>query len=431
MNSKLPPQVSDIFLNKNSPQYSTSWASKIEVKKSTKLPGWTPVRLSGKFRFKKKSSKAYDQDKSNNNEKSHSEGKKVSKKNLLPGCTYQFHEYCQHTSLHGFRYVTEERRALSERIFWICWCLFGISSAGYMMSKIWQRWQINPVLTSIATTNHPVSAINFPAVTICTVNKAVSEKLIIQGCRENKTFTEMRRIISTLVDPESRNNENDQEGKKESDTKKALRILRLVAPKCSDFILTCELNSKPRECKELFKLVLTDTGYCCTFNAMDTKSKTVSGDNYTDTEIDQQEREYDVLQKIVWNFTDEYQKKHPKDDGNSTSLPSDLKTCNRTYRDELLQEGADDGKVNGDLCKMLQKCREDPGSCGLSNQNESTEAPPTLGSSSTTSTPGKNGSHLFRAAGAGRRRGLTIITDTLRCAAVPTDSFKGLRVSHI
>lgn len=162
------------------------------------------------------------------------------------------------------------------RVFWICWCIFGISSAGYMMSKIWQRWQTNPVLTSIATTNLPVSAINFPAVTICTVNKAVSEKLIIQGCRLKYNFTEMRQIISTLVDPESRNNDAEEGKPNKIDPKEALRLLRLVAPKCSDFILRCELNGKVKECKELFKLVLTDTGYCCTFNAMDTKNKLVN-----------------------------------------------------------------------------------------------------------------------------------------------------------
>jgi len=45
-----------------------------------------------------------------------------------------------------------------------------------------------------------------------------------------------------------------------------------------------------------------------------------------------------------------------------------------------------------------------------------------------TETENKNSSHLFKAAGAGISRGLTLLTDTLRCDDVPTDSFKGLRV---
>lgn len=145
-----------------------------------------------------------------------------------------------------------------------------------------------------------------------------------------------------------------------------------------------------------------------------------------DTEIDEQEREYDDLQKIVWEYTDEHHNKFGRPvepEVNTTALPSDYRTCQRTYTDDLMGG-------NRDLCRRLDFCRKDPEACGLKKPNETaaTEPPPTLGSSSTTSTPGKNGSHLFRAAGAGRTRGLTIMTDTLRCAEVPTDSFKGLRV---
>lgn len=88
--------------------------------------------------------------------------------------------------------------------------------------------------------------------------------------------------------------------------------------------------------------------------------------------------------------------------------------------------------VKHKICETLERCRRDPEYCGLKKQNDNmtTEPPPVVGSQSTTSTPGKNGSTLFRAAGAGRTRGLTIMTDTLRCAEVPTDSFKGLRVTH-
>lgn len=88
----------------------------------------------------------------------------------------------------------------------------------------------------------------------------------------------MRQIISTLVDPESRNNDEEEaRANPKIGPKEALRLLRLVAPKCSDFILRCELNGEQEKCNKLFKLVLTDTGYCCTFNAMDTKSKIVNG----------------------------------------------------------------------------------------------------------------------------------------------------------
>lgn len=114
--------VSDMFSNKESTAYSSTWASKISSSgKMTKLNGWTPVRLSGRLRFNKKKqqpkSGEAEKNANNNNNNTHVEGtsKRFSRKSLFPGCAHQFHQYCQHTSLHGFRYVTEEKRALSER----------------------------------------------------------------------------------------------------------------------------------------------------------------------------------------------------------------------------------------------------------------------------------------------------------------------------
>ena len=88
----------------------------------------------------------------------------------------------------------------------------------------------------------------------------------------------MKSIISSLVDPEGRNNDNiqiinslnvDKDVMVGAET--AIKFLRLVAPKCQDYLLTCRWNSQPVPCINLFKLVLTDTGYCCSFNAIESK----------------------------------------------------------------------------------------------------------------------------------------------------------------
>jgi len=34
-----------------------------------------------------------------------------------------------------------------------------------MMSKIWTKWERNPTVTTVATTNYPVAGLVFPAVT--------------------------------------------------------------------------------------------------------------------------------------------------------------------------------------------------------------------------------------------------------------------------
>jgi len=142
------------------------------------------------------------------------------------------------------------------------------------------------------------------------------------------------------------------------------------------------------------------------------------------TELLKEEEEFVYLQKAVWQFHDEFREHRgdPESEMNITKLPTDSLTCSRTYGDDLFPS----------ICRYIDKCRRDPASCKLNVTSASTQPttlpPQTLGSDSTTSTPGKNGSNLFRAPGAGRSRGLTLMTDTLRCDDVPTDSFKGLRV---
>lgn len=82
-------------------------------------------------------------------------------------------------------------------------------------------------------------------------------------------LTEMRQVLRALVDPESENNDVDENEpwRPKPGVKEALRILRLVSPKCSEIVLRCVIGGSTKPCLELFKMVLTDSGYCCSFNS--------------------------------------------------------------------------------------------------------------------------------------------------------------------
>lgn len=225
------------------------------------------------------------------------------------------------------------------------------------------------------------------------------------------TLSQLRGIISTLVDPEAKNNDNLQNNYAIS-PKVAIKYLRLVAPKCEDYLLSCRWNSASVRCTSLFKLVLTDTGFCCSFNAITQNSQ--KSDPRNDLEVMKQEAEFDYLQKAVWDYTDKYREKNglPDEDLTETNTPNatstDSYTCARVYDDDLFPG----------ICAFINLCRHNPRACKLS--------PPLP----TTATIGSNLQDDFplKSAGAGRSRGLTLMLDTLRCEAVPTDSFKGLRV---
>ena len=149
----------------------------------------------------------------------------------------------------------------------------------------------------------------------------------------------------------------------------------------------------------IFSLVFSPNFYDCSKN---------------DAEAMKQEAEYDFLQKAVWDYTDRYRDKNgpPGEDDKETNYTiPDSYTCARVYDDDLFPG----------ICRYIAKCRENPKGCKL-NQVPPTNAPPVNRLAD---------DFPFKAVGAGRSRGLTLMLDTLRCDTVPTDSFKGLRVFEI
>ena len=85
--------------------------------------------------------------------------------------------YCESSSLHGLKYITEDGRHWTERVLWIMLCLCGFILTVYFIHPIWARWNEKPTITTLDSTDHPVWEIDYPAVTICPANKVVEEKL--------------------------------------------------------------------------------------------------------------------------------------------------------------------------------------------------------------------------------------------------------------
>ncbi|CAH1100667.1 unnamed protein product [Psylliodes chrysocephalus] len=92
-------------------------------------------------------------------------------KSILVKTHMYFKEYCNSTSIHGFKYFAESR-SLCERLLWLILVLFSISACVYLIVQTYVKFQQSPVIVSFATTNTPIYTIPFPAVTICPLSKA-------------------------------------------------------------------------------------------------------------------------------------------------------------------------------------------------------------------------------------------------------------------
>ncbi|XP_062558078.1 pickpocket protein 28-like [Armigeres subalbatus] len=86
-------------------------------------------------------------------------------------------EYCSNSSIHGVRYFHREGQSSCESGWWIVVFLLSVCSCGFLINKIYQKWDETPVIVSFHEKTTPVWKIPFPAVTICPRTKWTSSWL--------------------------------------------------------------------------------------------------------------------------------------------------------------------------------------------------------------------------------------------------------------
>jgi len=141
-------------------------------------------------------------------------------------------------------------------------------------------------------------------------------------------------------------------------------------------------------------------------------------------EVEQQELEYEYLQRAVWDYADKFNILTSTTSAweytdfleNGTD-PTDFFSCTHVYSDELFPG----------ICKHIQSCREDPSLCQAPD-NRTTKGDNLGGLDNSKQENMFLKDFPLTVTGAGRSRGLHLMLDTLRCGSVPTDSFKGFRV---
>jgi amiloride-sensitive sodium channel len=62
------------------------------------------------------------------------------------------------------------------RLFWSVAFILASITAGYFIGNVYDKWKETPVIVSIGARTTSLTDIPFPAVTVCTVNKARKSK---------------------------------------------------------------------------------------------------------------------------------------------------------------------------------------------------------------------------------------------------------------
>ena len=76
-------------------------------------------------------------------------------------------EYSESTTIHGIGYIFGHGVSALERFLWFLIVATGVGFAIALAIVAYINWQDNPVLTTVATTGHPIEKVEFPAITIC------------------------------------------------------------------------------------------------------------------------------------------------------------------------------------------------------------------------------------------------------------------------
>ncbi|XP_018579716.1 sodium channel protein Nach-like [Anoplophora glabripennis] len=197
-------------------------------------------------------------------------------------------QFCLNTALHGYRFIVLPKRILLERVIWAVICLASLISALTLLCIAWFSFQEHPTVSVTDSTHNPIWNYDFPAVTVCNLNK-ISRKKAFQLARNlsvtnGKNPEELAwniRVLFQLI-----NNDNpDIPAENYTILSRLLKdshvdvdeALRVLAPTCKEMLLRCQWKGEERRCESIFEQIRTSEGFCCSFNYFALKNHSFTG----------------------------------------------------------------------------------------------------------------------------------------------------------
>ncbi|KAK3924384.1 Sodium channel protein Nach [Frankliniella fusca] len=189
-------------------------------------------------------------------------------------------DYMQHTTLHGYRYLTEPGRHWFERLLWMVVHALATGGVVWQVNTMYQEYRTQVPITTVQSTHYHVSLVPFPAVAVCDINKirksrvqALAAKLIRDhglGGVTREELTGLLRFLGRLYDHSREGEEHVQRLEQlfvdYNVTLDYRGVMQMLGSQCDELLLACRWAGKPMPCGELFETRKTMEGYCCTFN---------------------------------------------------------------------------------------------------------------------------------------------------------------------
>ncbi|CAG9859695.1 unnamed protein product [Phyllotreta striolata] len=182
-----------------------------------------------------------------------------------------FREYCNSTSIHGMKYLAEDR-SLGERLLWLGLICCSLSACIYLILQIYGKFQRSPVIVTFATSESPIYTIPFPAVTVCPLTQARKEVFdfseTIRKMKRNESVTDKEyryaKYMSLACEKDNKLFKNET-----TFTEDFFRAIDELKIPFDEVMISCKMMNIPAPCEKLFHPIILDHTVCYTFNMLD------------------------------------------------------------------------------------------------------------------------------------------------------------------
>lgn len=195
----------------------------------------------------------------------------------FPAAWALFEDFSGNSTVHGVKYLGEKKRHWIERLFWVVAFFISLFGCSLLIYKLYVKWLQYPVIVSFAEESTPVWQIPFPAITICPETKNKMERFdfanvfnnILNDTKENVTADDLMALEAMAQICDStifRDLPPMNSGLAPTDIVKQLKSLRTPI---NETATLCRWKRIAEDCRNYFTEILTEEGYCFTFNILD------------------------------------------------------------------------------------------------------------------------------------------------------------------
>lgn len=148
-----------------------------------------------------------------------------------------------------------------------------------LIHKIYEKWEDSPVIVSFAEKSTPVWQIPFPAVTICPETKAKMKYVNFTKGYHSVVMAQALNISNDLEYDELKNLEAVSQIcdshlfagiplNSGLEVEEVVPLLKSITTSLNETTLFCKWRNQVGDCGQFFSEILTEEGFCYTFNVL-------------------------------------------------------------------------------------------------------------------------------------------------------------------